>query len=53
MLSEVLVAASTAALYLGERLYPAQLVGVGLIMAAGAGVALFNPHSRHHEDLKD
>ena len=48
MLSEVLVAATTAALFLGERLDAAQLVGVGLIMAAGAGVVLAGPKS--HED---
>ena len=47
MLSEVLVAATTAALFLGERLYPAQLLGVGLIMAAGVGVALSGPRSHH------
>ena len=49
MLSEVLVAATTAALFLGERLDPAQLVGVVLIMAAGAGVAFAGPQS-HHDD---
>ena len=43
MLSEVLVAAATAALFLGERLDMAQLLGVGLIMLAGAGVALAGP----------
>jgi drug/metabolite transporter (DMT)-like permease len=49
MLSEVLVAATTAALFLGERLDAAQLVGVGLIMAAGAGVVLAGPKS-HADD---
>ena len=43
MLSEVLVAAATAALFLGERLDAAQLVGVGMIMLAGVGVALADP----------
>ena len=46
MLSEVLVAATTAALFLGERLDLAQLCGVGLILAAGATVALASPPQR-------
>lgn len=50
MLSEVLVAATSAALFLGERLDAAQLLGVGLIMAAGAAVAFAGPQ-HHHDDL--
>lgn len=49
MLSEILVAATTASLFLGERLDAAQLVGVGLIMAAGAGVALAGPQSHQND----
>ena len=52
MLSEVLVAATTAALFLGERLDAAQLVGVGLIMAAGAGVVLVGPKSHDDDPAK-
>jgi drug/metabolite transporter (DMT)-like permease len=48
MLSEILVAATTAALFLGERLDAAQLFGVGLIVAAGAGVAFAGPQG--HQD---
>ena len=40
MLSEVIVAATTAALFLGERLAAMQWFGVVLILAAGVGVAL-------------
>jgi len=40
MLSEVIVAATTAALFLGERLEMLQWFGVVLILAAGGGVAL-------------
>ncbi|RPG98150.1 MAG: DMT family transporter [Candidatus Puniceispirillum sp. TMED176] len=49
MLSEILVAATTAALFLGERLDAAQLFGVGLIVAAGAGVAFAGPQG-HQDD---
>ena len=49
MLSEVLVAATTAALFLGERLDHAQLLGVGLIMLAGVGVAFAGPR-RQQDD---
>lgn len=53
MLSEVLVAAATAALFLGERLDLAQFLGVALILGAGAGVALAGPRSHPDHTRSD
>ena len=51
MLSEVIVAATTAAFFLGERLEMPQWFGVGLILAAGVGVALGEAPARDGDGI--
>ena len=52
MLSEVIVAATTAALFLGERLEMLQWLGVALILAAGVGVALGEAPARDGDSIR-
>lgn len=51
MLSEVVVAAATAALFLGERLEILQWFGVVFILAAGIGVALGEAPTREKDGI--
>ena len=51
MLSEVVVAAATAALFLGERLEMLQWFGVAFILAAGIGVALGEAPTREKDGI--
>ena len=51
MLSEVIVAATMAAIFLGERLEMLQWFGVVLILAAGVGVALGEAPARDSDGI--